>query len=108
MERDDLLKAKMIYKVLPPRFGPEDLEKALGMGLIPKKDLEDGASYRGWCRNATLATWDKAREVFVYKRTKFTATFEEDIKHPEDDEGFDVFVPIAKEAPTHTSAPKSP
>lgn len=61
---------------------------------IPKKDLIDGALYEGHCRNANFAEWDAANNCFVYQRTKFNFTFPEEINHPEDDDGFDLFYPI--------------
>lgn len=61
-------------------------------GAIPKKDLIVGETYIGNCRNATEATWNG--EVFVYKRTKFGITYNEKINHFEDDDGYDLFVPI--------------
>ena len=61
--------------------------------MIAKKDLIDGATYVGTCRNASEARWDAARECFVYKRAKFGFTFDEDIKHPDDDQVYDVFIP---------------
>lgn len=59
---------------------------------ISKKDLVHGQYYVGRCRNASLARWDGNREVFVHWRTKFMDTFLEDIKCPEDDKLYDVFV----------------
>lgn len=61
-------------------------------GAIPKKDLIIGKTYIGDCRNASEAIWNG--KVFVYKRTKFGYTFDEEINHFEDDNGFDLFVPI--------------
>lgn len=61
-------------------------------GAILKKDLEIGRTYIGSCRNASEATWNG--EVFIYKRTKWGSTFEERINHFEDDNGFDLFVPL--------------
>ena len=61
-------------------------------GAIPKKDLVIGHTYIGSCRNADEAVW--LGEVFRYKRTKFGYTYDEDINHFEDDDGYDVFVPI--------------
>lgn len=60
--------------------------------IIPKKELIDGSYYYGDCRNASVARWDGQREVFVYWRSKFGDTFLEDIKCPEDDEVYDVFI----------------
>ena len=59
---------------------------------IAKKDLVHGAYYTGRCRNASLARWDSERECFIHWRTKFGSTFTEEIKHPEDEQYFDVFV----------------
>ena len=63
-------------------------------GAIPKKDLIVGETYVGECRNATEAVWNGSQ--FIYKRTKFGTTFDESINHFEDDDGFDLFVPIRK------------
>lgn len=61
-------------------------------GGIPKNELIIGKTYIGDCRNATEAIWDG--KVFKYMRTKFGSTYEEEINHFEDDDGYDVFVPI--------------
>ena len=61
-------------------------------GGIPKKDLLVGKTYIGSCRNATEAVWDG--EKFTYMRTKFGYTYPENINHFQDDDGFDLFVPI--------------
>ena len=61
-------------------------------GAIPKKDLIIGKTYLGECRNADRAVWNG--EVFIYQRTKFGYTYPEKINHFEDDNGFDLFVPI--------------
>jgi hypothetical protein len=76
---------------------PEDYEEYviknyIRCGAIPKKDLIVGETYLGDCRNASEAIWNG--KVFVYKRTKFGYTFDEEINHFEDDNGFDLFVPI--------------
>lgn len=65
--------------------------------MIAKKDLEVGAYYEGDCRNAQIARWDG--EVFYHWRTKFTMRFLECIKHPEDDDVWDVFIPERKIEP---------
>ena len=59
---------------------------------IAKKDLIHGAYYSGQCRNANEARWNADKQIFVHWRTKFNETFLEEIKHPEDDKFFDVFV----------------
>jgi hypothetical protein len=60
--------------------------------MIEKKDLVVGSYYVGECRNAYVAKWDG--DLFWYLRTKFGDTFAESIHHPEDDDGYDLFVPI--------------
>lgn len=59
---------------------------------IPKSELEVGKEYKGECRNASKAVWDG--KVFHYQRYKFGSTFDETINHYEEDDGYDVFVPI--------------
>lgn len=75
----------------------EDLEKAYSGGLIRKEKLIDGKIYKGHCRNASEAIWDASKGCFTYQRTKFGDTFPEDIPHPADDEGFDIFVAVEEE-----------
>ena len=53
--------------------------------------LVDGAYYVGRCRNATIARWSAARGCFFHWRQKFDRIFVEEIKHPVDDDHFDVF-----------------
>ena len=61
-------------------------------GGIPKEELIVGETYIGSCRNASEAVWNGER--FTYMRTKFGYTYPEDINHFQDDDGYDVFVPI--------------
>ena len=61
-------------------------------GGIPKSELVIGKRYVGSCRNASEATWNG--KTFTYKRYKFGRTFFEDINHFEDDDGYDLFIPI--------------
>lgn len=63
-------------------------------GVIKKEDLEDGAYYWGTCRNASIARWDG--KEFWYIRQKFGSTFAESINHLEDDNGYDLFIPLKK------------
>ena len=70
------------------------VKKLIEAGAIPKDKLIDGKMYIGNCRNADHAIWDAKRNVFVYKRNKFGYLYDEDINHFEDDNGYDLFVPI--------------
>jgi hypothetical protein len=63
-------------------------------GMIAKKDLVEGAIYLGHCRNAGYAQWQG--DKFEYIRHKFGCEYMEEIDHPEDDKGYDIFVPILK------------
>jgi hypothetical protein len=63
------------------------------MVIISKADLKHGEYYYGSCRNASVARWNDETERFVYWRHKFGDRFAEEINHPEDDDGFDLFWP---------------
>lgn len=73
--------------------------------MISKADLEHGAYYEGRCRHATVARWDANAERFRHWRTKFMDTYLEYIRHPEDDQVCDVFVPRLKIAPPERAIP---
>ncbi len=60
--------------------------------FLPKSALIPGEYYVGTCRNAKVARWDG--NIFHHWRTKWGSTFIETIKHPEDEEYFDVFFPF--------------
>jgi hypothetical protein len=63
-------------------------------GAIPKKDLVIGSMYIGSCRNTNNAVWNG--DKFIYERYKFGMKYFDNINHFEDDNGFDLFVPIKK------------
>lgn len=82
---------------VPIMRNKEDYEKYvvknfIRCGAIPKKDLVIGKTYIGSCRNAGEAVW--LGEQFEYDRYKFGYTFKEKINHFEDDNGYDLFVPL--------------
>lgn len=77
---------------LPPNPTDEQLEAAYAAGMLRKEQLEDGAYYRGSCRNAQVARWHAGAQTFVHWRTKFTSRFLECIKHPVDEKRYDVFL----------------
>ena len=68
------------------------LQKAYAAGMIPKSEYVVGQTYIGYCRNQSEATWDGER--FQYQRTKFGMTFPDHVECPEDEIGFDIFVPV--------------
>ena len=63
-------------------------------GAIPKDGLIKGMRYFGSCRNATEAVWNG--EEFEYERCKFGAYYMDCVNHFQDDDGYDLFVPIKK------------
>lgn len=82
------------------RLMPEEIEQLHAFGLIRKIDLKDGHYYFGKCRNASVAMWNHKDQCFLYMRTKFEHRFVDRICHPEDDDGYDLFLPVAEVTPT--------
>ena len=68
------------------------IPKLLECGAIPKKSLIVGGKYIGSCRNSSEAVWNGSK--FTYMRHKWGTNYDEEINHFEDDDGFDLFVPI--------------
>lgn len=79
---------------------PGDAYKELyRKGILSKKDLVKGKYYYGKCRNAKVALWNG--HEFVYMRDFWGRSFfPEEINHLEDDNGFDVFIPLKEVKPT--------
>jgi hypothetical protein len=82
---------------LPIKQG--ELDRAYTLGMLPKLDLEDGVYYQGYCRHATVAMWSAEKSCFIYMRQKFGRRYPDEVNHPEDDNGFDLFVPLRKIVP---------
>ena len=59
---------------------------------IPKNELVIDKEYFGNCRNSDKAIWKG--DHFEYQRYKFGNYYIDKIKHYEDDDGYDVFVPV--------------
>lgn len=78
--------------VLPKDYEDVIVPNIIRCGGIPKDNLEIGKTYIGSCRNASEAVWNG--ENFTYMRKKFGYTYPEDINHFEDDNGYDLFIPI--------------
>ncbi len=75
---------------------------------IKKEDLKHGHYYRGRCRNASVARWNAERQCFVHWRTKFGSTFLEEIKCPEDEQYYDVFVTYEDLTEAHQTVKEIP
>ena len=67
-------------------------EELIKRGAIPLDKLEVGKTYLGHCRNSHEAVWNG--EKFVYQRYKFGFTYPEEINHFQNDNGYDLFVPV--------------
>lgn len=93
--------ARAIYHALPRGFEAQAVEEAYARGMLRKDSLVDGKVYVGYCRNAGKARWDAGRQRFVYRRVKFLDSFDEEIVHPEDDDGYDIFVPVSEAPQPH-------
>lgn len=78
--------------VLPKDYEEVIIPNIVRCGGIAKDKLIVGETYIGDCRNASEAVWNG--KTFTYMRTKFGTTYPEDINHFQDDDGYDVFVPI--------------
>jgi len=61
-------------------------------GAIEKSKLVKWAWYVGGCRNTSIAQW--TGKCFQYIRNKFGSCYIEKINHFEDDDGYDLFIPI--------------
>lgn len=61
-------------------------------GAIPSSELIVGKKYYGHCRNADAAVW--LGDKFEYERTKFGSSYREHINNFDNDNGYDLFVPI--------------
>ena len=82
-----------------PRYKSQEeyqqlIKEFIEAGAISKKDLVVGAWYFGSCRNSSIAQWVGNR--FHYIREKFGTYFIEDINHFEDDDDYDLFIPIKR------------
>ena len=101
---------KEYWENLQPFNGPEDIPELpcvgkeewnnlyipilLRCGAIPKEWLEIGVEYIGNCRNSDRAIWKG--DHFEYGRYKFGHYYTDKINHFQDDDGYDLFVPLKK------------
>lgn len=80
-----------------PIVKKEDYEKVIipniiRCGGIPKSQLKSHTTYIGSCRNTTEAEW--TGKNFIYCRHKWGTEYIDDVNHFEDDDGYDLFIPI--------------
>ena len=96
-ERYGILNENDLYYIDVPVCKNKDEEELvqktlINHGALPLHLLEVGKTYIGTCRNASEAVWQG--DHFVYQRSKFGDTYPEKINHFQNDDGYDVFVPI--------------
>lgn len=85
-----------IYKIHLPKPIPFGMYNELyRKGIIPKKNLKKNIYYKGKCRNATVSLWNGFE--FVHMRNKFGSYYIDSVNHIEDDNGYDLFVPLREE-----------
>jgi len=85
---------------LPKPITPWFLDYAEYKGLfIPKDKLFHDEFYYGECRNASIALWNNENKHFTHLRSKAGSVFLENINHPADDNGYDLFVPYVHLGP---------
>jgi guanosine-3',5'-bis(diphosphate) 3'-pyrophosphohydrolase len=91
-----------IYKIhLPKPISFGMYNELYKKGIVPKKDLIKNKYYKGKCRNATVALWNGFE--FVYMRSKYGHYYIDEVNHLEDDNGYDLFVPLRiEENPSET------
>jgi hypothetical protein len=80
----------------------QELNDAYELGMLRKSELVDGKYYIGHCRNAEVALWSEKLDCFIYMRNKFGMVYAEEIEHPENDDGFDLFTPFEEVEPDET------
>lgn len=66
--------------------------RLIELGAIAKDKLIKGHTYSGSSRNSSIAKWLGNR--FEYVRYKFGCKFKRQINHFQDDNGYDIFVPL--------------
>lgn len=76
-------------------------------GAIPKSKLKNKTKYYGSCRNTNYAIWNAESQKFCYERWKFGIVSIDYVNHFEDDDGYDLFIPI-KECTEETKEPVKP
>ena len=81
-----------------PRYDSEEeyhdlIEAYKNAGAIPKEKLINGAYYLGQSRSTNVAQWFP-KDGFNYMRHKLGESFVDTINHFEDDNGYDLFIPL--------------
>ena len=95
----EMFDEKTIYWVKPPQPIPFSYyDEIYSKGIIRKKDLIKNQYYLGKCRNSDVAFWNGFE--FLYSRYKFGSSYIDTINHPEDDNGYDLFIPLRIVEPT--------
>ena len=68
----------------------------LDIGGITIENLEHLSYYIGISRNSKVAIWDNDKKMFFHTRYKMKKHIIDSLRHPEMDDGYDLFIPIKK------------
>jgi len=89
----ELFDKETIHCIHLPKPIPYALYNELyNKGIIRKSDLKKNHYYFGKCRNSDVALWNGFE--FVYNRYKFGSYYIDSVNNIEDDNGFDLFIPL--------------
>ena len=89
-----IMRAAKMYRKKNATKGLPEYDELTLRKLLGRTELKHGVYYLGRCRNATVARWNAKEGCFYHWRVKFGQVFIETIKHPEDDQTYDVFRPV--------------
>lgn len=64
--------------------------------MVAKKDLVDGGWYRGHHRCQGIAKWAAKEDAFLYVEFSMGCYGIAFAKHPEDDDGYALFIPFER------------
>lgn len=70
------------------------LAEGYKLGLLPKNSLIDGKHYYGYGRQTNTAIWRLNKHSFEYSIQHSWGQQSIFVKHPEDDDGCELFVPF--------------
>jgi hypothetical protein len=74
----------------------DDLTRAYNYGMIKKTSLVDQQWYYGLSRCSSFAQWSKEDDCFYVTTSSMGIQYGEAAKHPEDDNGFALFIPLTE------------
>ncbi|MEO8660886.1 MAG: alpha/beta hydrolase [Bryobacteraceae bacterium] len=97
LNRDDLA---AVEALIHERIRARTHDDITGRPILSKAQLTHGRYYKGRCRNATIARWNAAEQLFYHWRKKFDRIYIRTVKYPtdEDEPWWDIFF-VVEELP---------